>query len=90
MSSIFNDSKILDHPSTTISWPSVISNGYFNVGQNIPVSAWFQSRFQCTLIALFVTPSCYWEIKFQTQCCYSVLNWPYILRAENIELLKKN
>ena len=39
---------------------------------------------------LFVTQSCYWKIKFLTQCCYSGLNWLQILRAENIELLKKN
>ena len=46
-------------------------------------SAWFQ----CTAIALCVTPTCYWEIQFLTLCCYSGLNWSYFLRTENIELL---
>ena len=48
-------------------------------------SAWFESRFTCSVIALFVTPSSYWEIKFLTQCRYSGPNWP-----KNKELLKKN
>ena len=63
-------------PSTTISLPSVIFNGYFNVGQIMSASAGFQSRFQCTLIALFVAQNCYREFKFLTQCCYCGLNWP--------------
>ena len=58
--------KVLEHPSTTILTPSVISNGYFNVGQIMLASAWLQLRFQCTLNAVTIVISqCALSSQFQ-------------------------
>ena len=57
---------------------------YFNVGQIMLASA----GFQCTETALFVSLSCYWEIKLLTLCCYKMSTLAIIFTGNN-ELLNK-